>query len=391
MKILFAADTFLPNINGASLAGYRIMSNLAKKGHMVFVIAPSTSLKYGREEMDGMVIYRIRSILVNRAQQFRVCLPLLYGNLIEKIILSVKPDVIHTEDPGFLAESAITVANKIGIPIMGTNHFMPDNMFPYLHLPSQLEGPIDSFVWKKVIGIYNKLDLITTPTESAAKLLYDNDIKVPVKPLSNGLDIARYQVKETKETLRKKYNIPDTKIILSVGRIDKEKNIDVALKALTLLPKEMQFHMVVVGKGRLLEPLKQLAKELGLKDKVLFTGFVPDEELPNYYHLSDLFITASTAELQSLVGMEAMACGLPVIGANAVALPELIKDNENGYLFTPGNVKELSEKIARILTEDSLRAKMAKKSKELIKEHDMKVVIEKLETIYQSLLVKHKT
>jgi len=153
--------------------------------------------------------------------------------------------------------------------------------------------------------------------------------------ISNGIDLKRFNPANDPEPARATYNLPHKPILLFVGRMDKEKNVDIVLRAVAAARKVVDFHFVAAGHGAEERKLKKLAQSLGIAEQVTFTGFVPDELLPSLYAAADCFVNAGIAELQCIVAMEAMATGLPIIGARAVALPELIHHGENGYLFTP--------------------------------------------------------
>jgi glycosyltransferase involved in cell wall biosynthesis len=171
-----------------------------------------------------------------------------------------------------------------------------------------------------------------------------------------------------------------------VGRLDKEKRIDVILRALPDILRVTSVHLVLAGMGKEKQRLEKLTEKLGIQKAVTFTGFVHDKDLQNIYRIADLFVMASTAELQSIVTMEAMASGLPVVAVNARALPELVHDGENGYLFPDGDSQMLAEKVIAILSNQTMRAQMSQKSLEIIKDHDINTVIEKYESIYNEII-----
>ena len=133
--------------------------------------------------------------------------------------------------------------------------------------------------------------------------------------------------------------------ILFVGRVTGEKQIDVLLRAVTLLPAELDAKVEIVGGGDQKRNLEHLAASLGIADRVTFTGYVTDDELREAYHRASVLAMPSIAELQSIVTMEAMASALPVVAANAMALPHLVHDGENGYLFEPSNPEDLAAKL----------------------------------------------
>ena len=115
--------------------------------------------------------------------------------------------------------------------------------------------------------------------------------------------------------------------------------------------------------------------------------FLPVKDLPNIYGIADIFAMPSIAELQSLVTMEAMASGLPIIAANAVALPHLVHDNDNGFLFTPGNEKDMAQKLLVLLENKELRKKMGKQSLAIIKQHDIKNIVKEVESLYSKAIL----
>ena len=183
-----------------------------------------------------------------------------------------------------------------------------------------------------------------------------------------------------------RYKIPRKPILLYVGRLDKEKNLDLVIKASALAFGHVDFHLVIAGTGAEKNRLNKLAKNLGIEDHITFTGFVPDEDLPNLYAMAKCFVNAGTAELQSIVTMEAMATGLPIIAANAVALPELVHNGENGFLFEADDDNALAKYIERIFLDEPLRVRMGKESLNIIAEHDISKTINAFEEIYKTLL-----
>lgn len=245
---------------------------------------------------------------------------------------------------------------------------------------------------KQVINVYNKVSLVTAPTPIGTAILIANGIKRPTLPLSNGIDLEAFRQpsKEQKKELREKYNLPSVPIILYIGRLDKEKKVNVLIEALQHIKKSQPYHVVIEGKGQQMENLEDLVQKLGLQDKVSFIGYTEEKELSTLYSLATVFVMPSTAELQSLVTMEAMALGLPVIGAKAGALPYLIKPDKNGFLFEPDDPVDLAQKLQSILENPDMQKQMSRESLELIKEHDINHIIEKMEALYTKIINENK-
>jgi len=261
---------------------------------------------------------------------------------------------------------------------------MPENLIHYLPFGKKITNYIKEILWNDFARVFNKLNDVTSPTETAAKLIRHR-IKKPIKVISNGIDLKRFHPDEKNNPLnplRKLFSIPNKPTFLYVGRLDREKYLDIVLKAIAKVREQQDIHMVIAGNGIERDKLKDLTKKLKIEDNVTFTGFVPDKDLPHLYNVADCFVIAGTEELQSLVTMEAMASGLPVIGVNAMALPELVHDNKNGFQFEPGNIDELSTKMLKFLADKALQKKMSDESLRIIQHHDIEKTIDQFEKIY---------
>lgn len=393
MRILFATDQYLPTPGGISTVTQRISAALAKKGHTVAVIAPSTDWKFRKESKDGVTIYRISSLLVHKLKQLRYAPTFLYRKKIYHIITSFRPDIIHLETPNTIASEALYVAEKLNIPVIATCHIMPENISGTLpFLPSKIGKMIGNLYMKQVINVYNKVRLVTAPTPIGTAILQAYNITKPTLALSNGIDLDAFRQPSQKEKqkLQEKYNLPQGPIILYIGRLDKEKKVNILIEALQYLKKTQTFHVVIEGKGQQMENLENLVQKLGLQNKISFIGYIEEDELSILYSLATVFVMPSTAELQSLVTMEAMTLGLPIIGAKAGALPYLIKPDKNGFLFEPDDPVDLAQKLQLILENQDLQKRMSRESLELIKEHDINNIIEKMEALYTKIINENK-
>lgn len=387
MKILIATDTYFPNINGAAYFTYRLAGALAKKGHTVFVICPSQSFRDTVTEEKGVVVYGICSIPVLIHQNFRISPGLLSKKSIYKIIKEVSPDVVHIQSHFLIGAEVTTIAKKFDIPVVGTNHFMPENFVHYFHLPKIFEKPFRKAAWKHCIKIFEQFDAVTTPTKTAAELLRKAGFKKEVLPLSCGIDLDRFKPTNDGLYLSRRYGIPTHKpVLLFVGRLDKEKRIEVIARALPIILKKTDAQLVLVGIGKQKSPLESLVRELGLEKAVTFTGFISDKDLQDIYRVANIFIIAGIAELQSIVTMEAMASGLPVVAVNALALPELVHDGENGYLFNEDDSQMLAERVISILSNPTLQNRMKAKSLEIIRAHSIEKTITAFESVYNRVI-----
>jgi 1,2-diacylglycerol 3-alpha-glucosyltransferase len=381
MKILFVSDTYFPHINGVYYFVCRIGPLLLAKGHEVAVIAPSESIYSTQKKIDGLDVYGIPSTRGIIYPSVRIPISFFLKSRIKVIIQNFKPDVIHLQDHFFISKAVVTINRKLKIPIIGTNHFMPENITVLLPL-KKLKPLIESFLWRGFSSVFNKVSLVTTPTETGASIIRPK-LKVDVIAISSGIDLARFNPGGSTGKGKEKYAIPGKPVLLYVGRLDPEKHIEEILHSAALAVKKIDFCFVIVGKGTSKTHLEKLTGQLGITDKVIFTGFVPDEELPDLYRSGRCFIIASIAELLSLVTLQAMASGLPVIAVNAGALHELVKDKVNGYLYNEGDIQAIIQHLTDVFTNEDIYRQMSKKSLEFVKQHDINMIVESFEKIYR--------
>ncbi len=384
MNILIAADTYYPDHNGASYFTQRLAEGLAARGHVVWVIAPSTSLKTVTYDRNGVHVVTLFSLPTVFHKQYRFTPPLGIGGLIRQALATFQPDVVHIQGHFYVERTVAKQAAALGLPVIGTNHFMPENLMHYAPLPRAVQPLVKTMMWNDFKKVFQSLDLITTPTRAGAKILETIGLNKPVLPVSCGINLELFHATNDDLTpLFQKYHIPERPILLCVGRLSPEKNVDLILRALAQVTVDVQ--LVVVGGGMQQGPWEALAAELGIADRVTFTGYVPDEDLPKFYKIATAFVMAGEVELQSIVTMEAMACGLPVLAINKLALPELVHDGENGWLFEKDNPGQLAEQITKLFSDDALRARMSEASLKIIAPHAINHTFEKFEELYRKI------
>jgi 1,2-diacylglycerol 3-alpha-glucosyltransferase len=381
MRILFASSSYYPHINGVYYFVCRIGPLLQERGHKVAVIAPSESVHFSLKKIDNLDVYGVPSLSVIINPSIRIPIPFLLKSRIREIIENFKPDIIHLQDHFPLSKAVVQINKNLKIPIIGSNHFMPEN-FTVLLQNENLKRRFESFLWKGFSKVFNQVNLVTTPTETGAELIRSR-LKVEVIVISSGISLKIFNPSGDTREIKEKYFIPDKPILLYLGRLDPEKHMEEILQAVAVAVKKIDFCFVIVGKGTSKTTLEKLTHQLGITNKVIFTGFVPDEDLPYFYKLSRCFVIASIAELLSLATLQAMASGLPIIAVNAGALGELVKDKMNGYLFKEGDISAMVQCIEDIIISDGLYSKMSEKSLEYVQQHDINKTLESFEKLYQ--------
>ncbi|MFG1922806.1 glycosyltransferase [Cryptosporangium sp. NPDC048952] len=212
----------------------------------------------------------------------------------------------------------------------------------------------------------------------AASLAMAAGVRGRVMPISCGIDLSRFAAGTSGASFRAKHRLDSRPVVTYVGRLDVEKNVDVVIRACAVLGLDAQ--LLIVGVGAERRRLSALASSLGVP--VTFAGFVADCDLPAAYAATDVFVNAGTAELQSLVTLEALASGKPVVAADASALPHLVLDGTTGYLFPPGDAAALADRLRRMVSDPEGRERMGAAARRLAKHHDQDRTIRAFEQLY---------
>lgn len=235
---------------------------------------------------------------------------------------------------------------------------------------------------------YRKVDVITAQSAAAANIIRKQRIKKPILPISCGIDLQSFYPNPNEDRLHycQRYDLDQSKkLFLFLGRIDGEKRVDLLVRTMKQLNRQ-DIQLAVAGHGAVENSLKHMVDGMGLNDRVKFTSFIPAEDVPGLMNSVDVFVMPSEAELLSISTLEAMACGRPVILANALALPELVRDGVNGYLFKPGDINDLARRINSMADHPERWDEMGMASREIAVEHNLEDVIRKFESLYVSLL-----
>ena len=379
--VLIGADTFPPDVNGAARFAERLSAGLARRGIEIHVVAPATSEKYGnfRENHDGtpIIVHRLKSNRFPGHKTLRYVNPLFMRRKTDPILKLVKPDVVHVQSHLNVGRALSHGAKRLGIPLVATNHIMPENLIKYVvGTPAWIEKPFAKLAWWDAARVIKLADAVTTPTRRAAELLEASTGIRGVYSISCGIDASNYA------GAPEATNKPAT--LLFVGRLDHEKRIHVLLKAVSLLDPKFDVKVELVGDGSEREALESYATELGIRERVNFLGPVSDVELKQALYRSSIFVMPSIAELQSIATMEAMASGRPVVAADAMALPHLVHNGDNGYLFKADDSKDFAAQLTKVLSADEKEfRRLANNSLHLIQAHDINKTLDTFEQLYR--------
>jgi len=325
MRIAMITDSYYPTRDGVVTSLEITKRGLEDRGHQVFIVAPDP----GKDQrMDG--VYYFRAVKYKKYEGY--FLPIFPSNKIE-ILQSLNIDVIHIHGVAVMALKGMLACRTLKKPAVLTFHTMVGDTMRYyspINLPPDVAYKL---VWIYLRNLLKRTDAVVTPTPSIAVELKNNGVnpRGEIAVIPTGVDTEHFNPNNDCTRLRDLYKLEGRKVVVHIGRISFEKNIDIAVKALKELDDNVV--MMIVGKGPAKEDVKKVVKENGLDDRVIFTGFVPDAELPEYYAVADVAVSASKFETQGLSILEAMSSGVPVACVNERAFKDIVKDGENGFLF----------------------------------------------------------
>ncbi|HEX7555489.1 MAG TPA: glycosyltransferase, partial [Leptolinea sp.] len=359
MRILITGCTYFPSRNGQSIFTINLAEGLAAQGNEILVVIPALGGSPSHLERNGVSIQKIAALDLDYFHS-ESAMSFFPGRQVREILDQFKPDVIHIHDHFPLSNSFVYEGKKRKIRLVGTNHFVPDNLAPYVPGSKYFAVILSKIMWMWMLATFNKLDFATAPSRTAADILRAQKIKLPVYPISCGVDTNRFRKDPDIDRLvwRIKYQLDPVKpIILFVGRVDAEKKIDLLIRAVQIRQKDdVQF--AIAGSGSQRNNLEKMVQQMGLGNQVRFLGFIPDEDLPSLLNSIDIFSMPSEAELLSIASLEAMACAKPLLLANARALPELVHECINGCLFDSGSAEDAARKIDVLLAQPDNWSKM---------------------------------
>ncbi|MBN1992512.1 MAG: glycosyltransferase [Anaerolineae bacterium] len=384
MRILIAGQTFYKRNNGQAVFTINLAEGLAQVGHEVLVVAPSERGRPYAKKHNGLTIQTVPTLPFND----NVNVSGFSDGIVERTVVDFKPDLIHIQDHYFICRSVLKTARKYDIPRMGTNHFLPENLTDNFRIPAWASQPIHRLLWQNMLAVFNTLHAATTPTETAVRILRQQQINVPVQAISCGVDQARFKPRPNlnRAEIRRRYGLhPAKTLFIFVGRVDREKGLDVLMEAIKRLNRH-NIQLAVAGRSSYLNTLQTLRRNLSLQQDVVFTGFIPGDDLPLLLNSADIFAMPSGAELQSIATLEAMSSGLPVLAANARALPELVEHKVNGYLFQLGSISDAAHGLAMLADAKAQWPQMRAASLARAQAHSLPITVQCYAGLYQNLL-----
>ena len=373
MKIGIFTETFLPQINGVVTSICNNSKFLVKKKHVIDVFSVG---KESHKRIDGYNAHFFKGVTFRPYPDYKIFLP---KPATMRFLKKQDLDIIHSHGPFTMGIAAYRLSRKRNIPLIGTYHTPVQDYIQYLPLVGRsrlTKSTIHKSVKKYVVWYFNRCKLVTAPSKIIAKELVNMGCKRPVTDLSNGVDMNKFRPK--KSNLKRGLCKKNESLLLYVGRVAAEKNVEELIKLAELLKEGLEFKLLIVGKGPKESMIKNEVKRKGLDNIILFGG-CSEKQLLDFYSSADLFISPSTVETQGIVFLEALSSGCPVVAANAGATPELIKNRKNGLLFKPHSIEDFAEKVEKAL---KINKNLRKNTRKSIEPHSIESVGKELERIY---------
>lgn len=379
MKILITTDWYEPAVNGVVTSIKNLSKGLQKLGHEVKILTLSQN---NQSFKNGQVIY-IGSLSANKIYPgARVALT--YENQYIEELIKWNPDVIHSQCEFSTFRMALNISREKKIPIVHTYHTVYEDYTHYISLNKKIGRRLAAVFSKKIL---EHTDCVIVPTEKVCSLLNEYGVNKKICVVPTGIDLDRFNIPidmAEKQELRKKIGIPEKNMVLIyVGRLAKEKNLEEILSFLPRL-KDDNITLLIVGDGPHRNVLEGYVDKLGIREKVFFTGMVNPHEIPLYYKIGDIFVSASNSETQGLTYIEALASGLPALCRKDPCLKNVIKDGVNGWQYE--TFEEFSEKLAFMLREEIYNGLSKNAKIETMKEYSSATFAERVENIYKEVI-----
>lgn len=378
MKIGIFTDSYKPYTSGVVTSIVTFKEELEKLGHSLYIFAPSYP-NYSDVE-DG--VYRFLSVPSPTNSEFSLAIPVLPG--MNMLLRRMHLDIIHVHSPFTMGRVGLHYARRYHIPIMFTYHTLYDQ---YVHYVPVAQDLAREMAIKFSNHFCNQCDHIVVPTTEVEEILKGYEIKTPVSVIPTGVPLHKFKAPEA-NWLREWYPIPaENQILLFVGRLSREKNLEFLLEAFNVIKSKMpNTTLVLTASGPLEQDLKNLAASLGLslEEDVIFTGAVPFDTLVQIYYASDLFVFSSMTETQGLVLVEAMAAGLPVVAIRAYGVCDMVNHGVNGIL-TGEDREEFAEAVVQVLKDPKIYGYLKQNALSQARSLSSENMALRLEEIYRNL------
>jgi len=385
MHIAQFTNAYLPVVNGVVRSVSTFRNSLTEIGHNVFVFAQEDHHYIDKEPF----IFRYPSVHLHYPVEIPAVIPM--SPFVDRLIPSLKLDVIHTHHPILLGQAAAIKAQELDLPLIFTFHTQYREYSHYVPFPQEaVQKFVKDAVYNWLREFMVNCQHIVVPSESMLDILIkDYGLEDHYTVIPTGIDLRPFKEADGK-LVRANQGWGNDIIMISVGRLAPEKNWQTLLKAVSLaIRNELNLRLVILGEGPERNNLEDLSKTLGIANHVEFLGEVAFKDIPAFLKAADLFGFASTTETQGLVTMEALAAGLPVIAVNASGTRDVIENNRQGFLVD-NDPQALAKAIGELLQTPELIQKFSARALKRIRSFEIMTLTKNLIEVYEQAIQDKK-
>jgi len=387
MRIGLFTDCYYPQINGVVTSVMLLRKELIKQGHDVTVI--TVKVPGFSKDQDEPGVIRINSIPFSRWKEFRVAIPFIISVYLK--IRHLNFDIIHTHTEFTVGLMGRFFSMNLQIPMVHTYHTIYEDYTHYVASIKTVQSLVKKIIVKGSREYVKPATAVIVPTEKTKNLMLRYNVKSPIYILPTGIDLDKFgkpnpdRVAEIKKELGITCSTP---VILVLGRLSEEKSIDIIIRQMPfVLEKIPSAKLVIVGDGPFRKDLVELTGNLKLSENVYFSGRVCFDEVPNYYAISNVFVSASKTETQGLTIMEAMASGIPVVVYDDENVAGVVYHKISGMLFKTS--EELTSLLLEVLKNSSMAKQLSIEGLKSIKNLSKEIFARNAIKIYRDLVANH--
>ena len=376
MRIAICTDFYPPQLSGVADSVAILATELKKRGHAVRVYAPSVPGSLP----DPSVMHLPSCAIPGSNGVMALVVPL--GGM--KDLRRFKPDIIHIHTLSTAGFLGIWASWRLRAPLFGTDHTLPAHYLHYAHLDCR---PFRFLVKKFSAWCYGRCAFVTAPSSAMIDELKAYGMKRPARVISNSIPWSLFRPLAGKDALKKRYGIGE-RAVLIFGRIAIEKNLEVALNVYKKTTAAIDADLVFIGDGPYREEMERMVRENGLERRVHFLGTLRGEALVEAINACDVFLITSLSETQSMTTLQAMACGLPVVVANAGGVPEYVEEGTTGYIVAPERGNLFAEKLITLLSDQKLAQRMGEAGRASIERFSPGQISGEFEALYSACITQ---
>ncbi|MDF1622475.1 MAG: glycosyltransferase, partial [Pseudohongiella nitratireducens] len=387
LKVAMFTNNYLPYIGGVPISVDRLRRGLIHEGHQIKVVAPH----YQHEDDSDQDVCRVSSLLpLPGTKEFKVAN--IFTPRIWREVKQFAPDIIHVHHPFWLGWVGQLLGRMLRVPVIYTYHTRLEHYAHYVPLPGPLFRNVVAHTMIRRFA--NRCNAVIVPTSSAEEYLRTIGVRRPVLVQPTGIEYQRFSEAipaSELQSMREQLGLSaDKRVLVSISRLSKEKNIVFMFQAMKeLRDRGCDFHLLVIGDGPDRRLLEDKIQELGLEEHITLVGSVPPPQMALYCQLGDIFVFTSRSETQGMVILEAMAAGLPVVAIRSSGIEDIVRHNYNGFK-TASQMSQWVERVAMLIDDEALRTQLAGQAQSFASEYGIAPFTSSVVGLYDNVLASQR-